>query len=105
MSMTVESEIFATWPTSLDQNHTLLNLRLNGVLQRFSVAPDTLLLDLLREEARLTGAKRGCEMDAPEFQQVGVTWEVDLAPGRTLETSHVRCIVVPKARSSGTDLF
>lgn len=39
-----------------------ITINLNGVQQNFAVASNTLLLDLLREQARLTGAKRGCEM-------------------------------------------
>jgi len=40
----------------------VIELELNGVAQRFPVSPTTVLLDLLREQAELTGAKRGCEM-------------------------------------------
>lgn len=42
--------------------YRVLRLTLNGTLRQFSVRPDLPLLDLLREEAGLTGAKRGCEM-------------------------------------------
>jgi aldehyde oxidoreductase len=38
-----------------------LNLKVNGIQHRFVVADDTVLLDLLREELRLTGAKQGCD--------------------------------------------
>jgi aldehyde oxidoreductase len=38
-----------------------LNLKVNGIQHRFAVADDTVLLDLLREELRLTGAKQGCD--------------------------------------------
>lgn len=38
-----------------------LDIRVNGKLFKVKVEPSTLLLDLLRDELGLTGAKRGCE--------------------------------------------
>jgi len=38
-----------------------LEIRINGELFKVAVDPSTLLLDLLRDELGLTGAKRGCE--------------------------------------------
>ena len=38
-----------------------LEIRINGKLFKVAVDPSTLLLDLLRDELGLTGAKRGCE--------------------------------------------
>lgn len=40
---------------------TPLSCKINGRAIEVEVAPETLLLDLLRGELRLTGAKRGCE--------------------------------------------
>ncbi len=48
--------------STADSSQKSITITLNGVQQDFSVASSTLLLDLLREQARLTGAKRGCEM-------------------------------------------
>ena len=39
----------------------LLSLTLNGRAREDAVADHTLLLDYLRDEARLTGTKRGCD--------------------------------------------
>lgn len=39
----------------------LLRLRVNGEDREIAVAPNRLLLDVLREELGLTGAKRGCD--------------------------------------------
>ena len=36
-------------------------IRVNGKLCKVEIDPSTLLLDLLRDELGLTGAKRGCE--------------------------------------------
>jgi aldehyde oxidoreductase len=38
-----------------------LTLKVNGVQQRFIVEEDMVLLDLLREELKLTGTKQGCD--------------------------------------------
>lgn len=38
-----------------------LEIRVNGKLFKVAADPSTLLLDLLRDELGLTGAKRGCE--------------------------------------------
>jgi aldehyde oxidoreductase len=38
-----------------------LTLKINGVQQQFVVEEDLVLLDLLREELRLTGTKQGCD--------------------------------------------
>jgi aldehyde oxidoreductase len=38
-----------------------LNLKINGVQHQFVVEEDMVLLDLLREELKLTGAKQGCD--------------------------------------------
>lgn len=40
----------------------LLALRVNGVLHQGIAAPGTTLLEFLREELRLTGSKRGCDL-------------------------------------------
>lgn len=45
-----------------ESKQTIVEITLNGIPQKFSVAANAVLLDLLREQARLTGAKRGCEM-------------------------------------------
>lgn len=47
---------------STDSAYRTIMFRLNGTEQRFSTRPNTPMLDLLREQAGLTGAKRGCEM-------------------------------------------
>lgn len=39
----------------------LLQLRINGEEREIAVAPNRLLLDVLREELGLTGTKRGCD--------------------------------------------
>ncbi|HEX8738859.1 MAG TPA: 4-hydroxybenzoyl-CoA reductase subunit gamma, partial [Casimicrobiaceae bacterium] len=39
----------------------LISLTLNGHAREDAVADHTLLLDYLRDEARLTGTKRGCD--------------------------------------------
>ena len=39
----------------------LIALRVNGRLQEVAVEPSKLLLDVLREDLRLTGSKRGCD--------------------------------------------
>jgi carbon-monoxide dehydrogenase small subunit len=41
---------------------TTIVLKVNGVERTASVAPDTTLLELLRNEFALTGAKRGCDV-------------------------------------------
>jgi aldehyde oxidoreductase len=38
-----------------------VNLTINGVQKQFTVEPDYVLLDLLREDLRLTGAKQSCD--------------------------------------------
>jgi aerobic carbon-monoxide dehydrogenase small subunit len=38
-----------------------LEIEINGKLHKVEIDPSTLLLDLLRDELELTGAKRGCE--------------------------------------------
>ncbi len=38
-----------------------LELKINGTISRAEVFPSALLLDVLRDEIGLTGAKRGCE--------------------------------------------
>lgn len=39
----------------------LVRLKLNGRWREYAVAPNQLLLDCLRDVARLTGTKRGCD--------------------------------------------
>lgn len=39
----------------------LITLRVNGRAQELAVEPSKLLLDVLREDLRLTGSKRGCD--------------------------------------------
>jgi xanthine dehydrogenase YagT iron-sulfur-binding subunit len=41
-----------------------LSLAINGEARTVTVAPWTTLLDLLRDELRLTGTKKGCDMGA-----------------------------------------
>ncbi len=38
-----------------------VTITINGISQQFVVAPDTVLLDLLRKDLRLTGAKQSCD--------------------------------------------
>ncbi len=38
-----------------------LELKINGTISKLEVFPSALLLDVLRDELGLTGAKRGCE--------------------------------------------
>lgn len=40
----------------------LLRLRVNGVERDVAISPQAILLDVLRENLRLTGTKRGCDM-------------------------------------------
>ena len=42
-------------------NKTELRLKINGAVTRMEAFPSALLLDVLRDELGLTGAKRGCE--------------------------------------------
>ncbi|MBQ5535572.1 MAG: (2Fe-2S)-binding protein [Oscillospiraceae bacterium] len=46
----------------MTQRQSMIELRLNGALRRFPVEPGETLLHLLREQAHLTGAKRGCDL-------------------------------------------
>lgn len=39
----------------------LVNLKINGEAYELNVKPNTLLLDLIRDEIGLTGTKRGCD--------------------------------------------
>jgi len=39
----------------------LINLKINGETYELNVKPNTLLLDLIRDEIGLTGTKRGCD--------------------------------------------
>lgn len=39
----------------------LINLKINGETYEINVKPNTLLLDLIRDEIGLTGTKRGCD--------------------------------------------
>ena len=39
----------------------LIRLRVNGKLYELEVEPNKLLLDVLRQDLRLTGSKRGCD--------------------------------------------
>ena len=41
-----------------------LSMKINGSERRLSCAPDRLLIDVLREDLRLTGTKRGCGIGA-----------------------------------------
>lgn len=41
---------------------TEIELRINGEIYRVSVSPTATLLDVIREEIGLTGAKKGCDM-------------------------------------------
>jgi aerobic-type carbon monoxide dehydrogenase small subunit (CoxS/CutS family) len=47
--------------TALDARQSTVELRVNGVPTRVSVPNNTTLLELLRSEAKLTGAKMGCD--------------------------------------------
>jgi carbon-monoxide dehydrogenase small subunit len=38
-----------------------IQLKVNGYIEKLTVAPNRTLLDVLREDLALTGAKRGCE--------------------------------------------
>ena len=40
----------------------IISLNVNGTVYEIAVRPGTTLLDLLREELRLTGTKKGCEL-------------------------------------------
>ncbi len=40
----------------------IININVNGTDYEVAVKPGTTLLDLLREELRLTGTKKGCEL-------------------------------------------
>lgn len=42
-------------------NKELIRLRVNGEEREVAVAPNRLLLDILREDLGLTGSKRGCD--------------------------------------------
>ncbi len=42
-------------------NKELITLRVNGRTHELAVEPSKLLLDVLREDLRLTGSKRGCD--------------------------------------------
>jgi carbon-monoxide dehydrogenase small subunit len=46
----------------LGQDNVHLELRVNGEAHRISCAPYKTLLELLREDLRLTGTKHGCEL-------------------------------------------
>jgi carbon-monoxide dehydrogenase small subunit len=46
----------------LDQDNVHLELRVNGEPRRVSFAPYKTLLEVLREDLRLTGTKHGCEL-------------------------------------------
>ncbi|MCJ7769576.1 MAG: (2Fe-2S)-binding protein, partial [Dehalococcoidales bacterium] len=41
--------------------HHLINLKINGETYKFNIKPNTLLLDLIRDEIGLNGTKRGCD--------------------------------------------
>ena len=45
----------------LENNHTI-HLTLNGESRAFTVEPQETLLNVLRERAHLTGAKKGCDL-------------------------------------------
>jgi xanthine dehydrogenase YagT iron-sulfur-binding subunit len=47
--------------TAPDARRSTIELRINGVPTRVQVPNNTTLLDLLRTEAKLTGAKMGCD--------------------------------------------
>lgn len=71
------------------------NLKLNGRATRFSSDPDTPLLYVLRNEARLNGAKFGCGMGQCGACTVIVDGEAVfscLAPLATLEGRSVRTV-------------
>lgn len=38
-----------------------LNIKLNGSAREFPIAAETMLIDVIREQARLTGTKLGCD--------------------------------------------
>ncbi len=42
-------------------NKELISLRVNGRLRELAVEPNSLLLDVLRQDLQLTGSKRGCD--------------------------------------------
>ena len=46
----------------LDRGHVQLTLRVNGETDQVSFAPYKTLLEVLREDMRLTGTKHGCEL-------------------------------------------
>jgi len=45
----------------LQMKKELISLRVNGRTHELAVEPSKLLLDVLREDLRLTGSKRGCD--------------------------------------------
>ena len=47
--------------TALDPRRTTVTLKVNGTPYRVDVANNTTLLDLLRDELKLTGTKMGCD--------------------------------------------
>lgn len=47
--------------TAVDARRSTVELKVNGVAYRADVANNTTLLQLLREELKLTGAKAGCD--------------------------------------------
>lgn len=47
--------------TALDPRRSTVTLRVNGTPYRVDVANNTTLLDLLRDELKLTGTKMGCD--------------------------------------------
>ena len=46
----------------MDMEKRVLRLKVNGAVREAAVAPNAILLDVLREDLNLTGSKRGCDM-------------------------------------------
>jgi hypothetical protein len=55
---------------SIRRNHRIMkkvNISINGALKQYVVNPDSVLLDLLRDELHLTGAKQSCDRKEENF--------------------------------------
>ena len=51
-------------PVGSDETSLTLNLMVNGVPRALTAPACTILIDLLRDDLRLTGVKKGCDMGA-----------------------------------------
>ena len=47
--------------TGMKSKKVAIELRINGEVRRFEVEPRAVLLDVVREQLRLTGTKKGCD--------------------------------------------